>query len=1079
MSTKFFTNKDDNTLFNKFKGIFEHNNNINHFDVLVGYFRSSGYFKLRQFLDNIDNVRILVGIDVDRLTQTSHSLGLVYQEDKENIGSSWQQDFINDIKQANYDEETEQGVKQFIQDMLNGKITLKAHPSKKIHAKIYIFRTNNFNEHTASSVITGSSNLTDSGLGTNHSSNYEFNVLLNDYEDVQFATDEFEKLWQESIDILPTVVEQGLKETHLADDITPYQLYLKMLIEYFGGEIDTPTLGNLPKEFKKLSYQTDAVHQGLLLLKKHNGFFLSDVVGLGKTVIATLIAREFWSNNGKDCSILIITPPAIKPNWITTIDKFNFNANIEIITNGSLDKVINKKYDLILVDEAHKFRNDATGGYTKLQRICKKTSVNLQGKVSVKYTKVILISATPLNNKPDDIFNQILLFQDKNKTTLDISLGHFFVESRARYNEIKNQENNSEDLKELYQEIRDKVISPLMVRRTRTDLTTIKRYKKDLKAQKIIFPNINKPKPIYYQLKEKLNTLFDETLKKINPLEDEQEQGLFYARYQAIHYLKPELKKNYKNADAMAVGLKGIMRTLLLKRMDSSFYAFNKTLKRFLSSSSAMINMFENDKIIITSDSKINEYLLEDNFAGIFDLEDKYEGKDYISCKKDDFEDGFIEAIKHDHKILKQLVKDWGENKDDPKIIEFNNQLNDLLKKENNPEQKIVIFTESSDTMNYLSNNIKQDYKNKVLSISAKNRDKLKETIKNNFDANIDKNQQENTYQIIITTDVLAEGVNLHRANTILNYDTPWNSTKLMQRIGRVNRIGSIADNIFIHNFYPTEQVDDVIGLEQNAKTKMQGFHSALGEDSQIYSPDEQVGTFGIFDKNIQEDKDERLVFLEEIKQFKINNPDEYKNIKKKPSKIRNTVKNNHYKNGTLSFVRTADKQSARFYFVNNERIENWSFIQSATLLKCDKQAIAEKVLPKKHYQQVTKSLETFNEEQLTTLTQTTQDLKISTQNTNLIKQFLEILLKIPKITEEQQRKIKFSIEVIKQGVYQSLSKDLIKIKIKLSKNKIILVEALEESIKIIDIDYKKTQDKGQEKQQDNMPTIVISQSYV
>jgi HKD family nuclease len=221
MSTKFFTNKDDNTLFNKFKGIFEHNNNINHFDVLVGYFRSSGYFKLRQFLDNIDNVRILVGIDVDRLTQTSHSLGLVYQEDKENIGSSWQQDFINDIKQANYDEETEQGVKQFIQDMLNGKITLKAHPSKKIHAKIYIFRTNNFNEHTASSVITGSSNLTDSGLGTNHSSNYEFNVLLNDYEDVQFATDEFEKLWQESIDILPTVVEQGLKETHLADDITP------------------------------------------------------------------------------------------------------------------------------------------------------------------------------------------------------------------------------------------------------------------------------------------------------------------------------------------------------------------------------------------------------------------------------------------------------------------------------------------------------------------------------------------------------------------------------------------------------------------------------------------------------------------------------------------------------------------------------------------------------------------------------------------------------------------------------------------------------------------------------------------
>ncbi|NYT26957.1 MAG: NgoFVII family restriction endonuclease [Candidatus Thiodubiliella endoseptemdiera] len=211
MSNKFFTNQEKNTLFNKLTGIFEHNQNINHFDVLVGYFRSSGYFKLRPLLEDVANIRILAGIDVDKLTQESHSLGLIYQENKEKVEQSWQKTFITDIKQADYDAQTEQGVKQFIQDMLSGKVSLKAHPSQKIHAKIYIFRPDNFNEHTASSVITGSSNLTDAGLGTQQTANYEFNVLLNDYDEVKFAADEFEKLWLEGVDILPEVAKNSLK----------------------------------------------------------------------------------------------------------------------------------------------------------------------------------------------------------------------------------------------------------------------------------------------------------------------------------------------------------------------------------------------------------------------------------------------------------------------------------------------------------------------------------------------------------------------------------------------------------------------------------------------------------------------------------------------------------------------------------------------------------------------------------------------------------------------------------------------------------------------------------------------------
>ena len=259
MTTKFFTNRDKNTLFNKFKGVFKYNTNINHFDVLVGYFRSSGYFKLRPLLEDVASIRILVGIDVDQLTKESHSLALVYQKDVEKIKQSWQKKFITDIKQANYNEETEQGIKQFIQDILSGKVSLKAHPSQKIHAKIYIFRPNDFNEHTPSSVITGSSNLTNAGLGIQDTANYEFNVLLNDYEDVQFATDEFEKLWANGIDILPEFAQNSFKQTHLSDDITPYELYLKLLCEYFSHEVefDPNSIKDLPNGFKRLSYQMD------------------------------------------------------------------------------------------------------------------------------------------------------------------------------------------------------------------------------------------------------------------------------------------------------------------------------------------------------------------------------------------------------------------------------------------------------------------------------------------------------------------------------------------------------------------------------------------------------------------------------------------------------------------------------------------------------------------------------------------------------------------------------------------------------------------------------------------------------
>jgi HKD family nuclease len=295
MSTKFFTNKADNTLLNQFIGIFK-NNEVSAFDALVGYFRSSGYFRIREYLEKVDKIRILVGIDVDHLISEAARKGLEFNFNSEVTREQFIEDARKDIQESDYSKEVEDGIIQFIDDITTGKIQIKAHPNKNIHAKIYIFRPKQWNEYNSGRVITGSSNLSVSGI----EKNFEFNVLLPYYEDVAFATTTFEDLWKEAIDILPNSVDQLKKTTHINDEFTPFEIYIKLLIEYFGKSIeyDPESITDLPKGYKKLAYQIDAVNDGYSKLLKHSGFVLADVVGLGKTIIATIIAKKFYFANG-------------------------------------------------------------------------------------------------------------------------------------------------------------------------------------------------------------------------------------------------------------------------------------------------------------------------------------------------------------------------------------------------------------------------------------------------------------------------------------------------------------------------------------------------------------------------------------------------------------------------------------------------------------------------------------------------------------------------------------------------------------------------------------------------------------
>ena len=270
--------------------------------------------------------------------------------------------------------------------------------------------------------------------------------------------------------------------------------------------------------------------------------------------------------------------------------------------------------------------------------------------------------------------------------------------------------------------------------------------------------------------------------------------------------------------------------------------------------------------------------------------------------------------------------------KDDPKFDKFKERLEtEFLNKSINPTGKLVLFSESVDTLNYLYNRLTKELKrDDVLIVTAANRDRFDKVIKDNFDANAA--HDEGRYNIILTSDVLAEGVNLHRANVIVNYDSPWNATRLMQRIGRVNRIGSTAPNIYNYLFYPSQQGDHEIQLYKNALIKLQGFHSAFGEDAQIYSREEIVRQFTLFDSNVKDSVDKKIALLRELRELYNNNRELYHKIKELPMKSRVLRDISKHSGKTVAFISSEVK--TEFYLVNDRKAEVIDFLEAVKYLK-------------------------------------------------------------------------------------------------------------------------------------------------
>lgn len=903
---KFFTNEPERDLYSRFAVILK--NNTQFFDVLVGYFRTSGFFKLYPALEDVEKIRVLVGLNVDKYTVDIIDQANAEQLTIKQATEQFEKGVEEEFEKSATSEEIEKGVRTFIDWLKAGKIEMRMYAESPIHAKVYIMRKDAAKDpENYGSVITGSSNFSEAGL----LNNLEFNVELKDSADVHFALDKFEELWKDGVPIQDAYVDAVQKKTWLRNDITPYEIYLKTLYEFFREELnadkDMPK-DLLPEGYMRLQYQLDAVTQAKKTIQAYNGVFISDVVGLGKTYICAMLAKSL--GKGKK---LIVCPPVLVSYWEEVLLEFDVAA--KVVSLGKLDDILNSdtEYDYVFVDEAHRFRNAGTDSFSKLHEIC-------YGK------KVVLISATPINNYTSDIENQIYLFQPKHNSNIVgvKNLEGFFASLNGK---LKGLEKGTPDylaqIRANSEEIRDKILRHIMIRRTRTEIEQY--YHDDLQKQGLSFPKLGAPEQIIYTFDETTDGIFTETVAAI--------KDFTYSRYKPLTYLKDP--KKYASMLAAQHNMGGFMKGILVKRLESSFYAFRMTLSRFIESYEKFIEMY-NTKGEVWISKKVDVYELVDS-GEIDKLMKMVEEDNAFHFMTSEFKSNFIIDLNKDLSKLKYLRDLWDSVTTDPKLDKFCEDLQNDKKLLGN---KKIIFTESKETAGYLEDALKKLYGERVISYSGDSSAKLKSDIEDSFNPKY-AGKGNDRYDVLITTDVLAEGINLHRSNALINYDLPWNPTRIMQRVGRINRVGTEHNEIFVFNFFPTAQSSKHMPLKDRILEKLQAFHDTLGEDFKYLSDEEVVSSQKLFDdltSNLDQEEEStspELAYLAVIRQIRDNDKPLFEKIKRLPKKSKTGRKSDKVKgDSTVTFIR---KGALKEFFITDSKETNQiSFIETARLLECE-----------------------------------------------------------------------------------------------------------------------------------------------
>jgi HKD family nuclease/superfamily II DNA or RNA helicase len=916
----------------------------------VGYFFLSGLTSIVDKLKDVKELRLLIGNTTNRetleqLAEGYRRLELVKdaaeaqaypkRTETKRMAAETAENIRSTIELMDQTDEGEKLVKEMVRMIEEKRLKVKVYTKGRLHAKAYIFdygavfdgSGKPIERHEKGIAIVGSSNLTLSGV----THNTELNVIVQGNDNHTELVHWFDELWDDSPDFDEALMEE-MKQSWALAPVRPYDIYMKTIYalvkDRLEGEDDRDILFDSEITRQLADFQKTAVRQAIQMVRDYGGAFVSDVVGLGKSYIGAAVVKHFERSD--HARPLVICPAPLTEMWERYNEVYELNARVLSMgylredDENSVNKLLKdtrfRDRDFVLIDESHNFRYPDTQRYKVVQQFLS------TGR------RCCLLTATPRNKTAWDVYYQLKLFHQDDKTDLPVDP----PDLKQYFKLIEKGDKKLPDL-----------LSNVLIRRTRNhilrwygfdsqthqqvDPSRFKEYMDGQRRAYVIvggkhqfFPK-RELETIDYSIEDTYEGLYHELRsylgksKKSYPIEPIPGE-LSYARYALYHFVAKDKQRRepYASLHRAGLNLRGLVRVLLFKRFESSVFAFQETIKRLLKVHERFSRALAQG--IVPAGDKAEDLLYEPNQAEEQDFMDalrqasgRYDAADF------DIE-RLRRHIDHDIALLKKmlsLVQPITPDKDD-KL----QKLKEVLDKKPLKDGKRLIFTQYADTARYLFDNLNPQGKRADIDVIFSG-DKSKAKVVGRFAPKANPEYRfmpgESELMTVIATDVLAEGLNLQDCDKIINYDLHWNPVRLIQRFGRIDRIGSEHDTIYGFNFLPETGIERNLGLKQKLHNRIQEIHDTIGEDAAILDTTEilnEEAMYAIYEKkggqlSLFDDEESDLLDINEaeelLRQLRREKPNEYERISNLRDGIR-TVKTSSVK-GTYVFCQAGRYQ--------------------------------------------------------------------------------------------------------------------------------------------------------------------------
>ncbi|MEK7993953.1 MAG: helicase-related protein [Planctomycetota bacterium] len=837
-------------------------------DVATAYFNVQGFRLLASGLGQLGNFRLLLGDEPER----GESVGLRLKEPRI-VRGLW-----GDLEMEPYAEATLRAVEELIAFLRRDNVAVRVYEHGFLHAKCWLFYGDSpqggWDRFQPVAAIVGSSNFTAAGLSTNKELNLSHKAVLTDEEvrdEIQLLLwpghrmhvpedpgdleekrlwkstvgaraiadlDEwFERQWAASRDFKQELVELLDASKFGRKEYTPYQVYMKALFEYFKHDLGEQAPGGTRSAVDLAEFQEDAVKKARKILARYDGILIGDSVGLGKTWIGKKLLEDYAYHQRQKA--LVVSPASLREMWTRELREATIPATVvsqEELGQGDFAPAAYGDADVLLIDESHNFRNRANQRYDNIERVI---SMNgSRGRAGVR-KKVILLTATPINNDIFDLYNQISLITRGDRTYFAGAgigdLYRYFLHARRN----SHPRSNGVALFNLLEEV--------VIRRTRPFIR--KAYPNaTIRGERISWPE-RKLRTVRYNLEGTYARIYDDVVSGIEAL------GL--APYSLESYKKAGVKRD-EFEEGREQALVGIFKSRYLKRFESSIEAFRISIRRALE----FIKTFESyalDGKLLDSSSfqKALRYLEQEDeeddarpASRAEELDASEEAKEFLAgLPVLDYAQYDLRRLHDDlQRDVEALSRIWDLIRDirpeeDRKLA----ALKDLLAGEMKG-QKLLIFSYYRDTARYL-------YRELTGERAEALRNRLGDPLIRRMDSGASPKERashikafapianqahviagtEKEIDILISTDVLSEGQNLQDCGVLLNYDLHWNPMRMVQRAGRIDRIGSKHPTLWIYNMFPDEGLERLLGLVERLEAKAEAVNSTGFMDAPIF----------------------------------------------------------------------------------------------------------------------------------------------------------------------------------------------------------------------------------------------------